>query len=145
MRFFFLCSVALLGFLKLPAQSKSDRQVLDTEQRRFEAMVARDTVVLKRLLHEDLVYSHSNAMQENKQQHLAAIASGRVVYAKMTRETVRLRHYGKTALTNGTLHVSGNITGNPFDIKLLYTAVYHKQKNIWRLVNWQSTRVAPRE
>lgn len=141
MRLFLLCFVAFCASPSLSAQSKSERLVLDTELRRFDAMVARDTGILKQFLSEDLFYLHSNAMQENKQQHLIAIATGRMVYQKMTRETVRVRLYGKTALTNGTLLVSGIVNGNPFDIKLLYTAVYRKQKKTWRMVNWQSTRV----
>lgn len=141
MRLFLLCLVAFFPSLPLSAQSKSERLVLDTELRRFDAMMARDTNILKHFLSEDLLYLHSNAMQENKQQHLIAIATGRMVYQKMARESVRVRRYGKTALTNGTLLVSGIVNGNPFDIKLLYTAVYRKQKKTWRMANWQSTRV----
>lgn len=129
--------------LLVNAQSSKDQLVLDTEQRRFEAMTARDTTALKNLLHADLYYLHSNAMLENKNQHLASIGTGRLVYQKMKRESVKVRRYGQIAITNGVLAVSGLNNGNSFDLKLLYTAVYKREHKTWRLLNWQSTRSAP--
>jgi len=132
-------------FLLLPfyglAQSKADRLILETEQQRFAYMVSRDTVALRPLLADDLVYIHSNAMQENKAGHLTAIATGRLVYASMLRETAQVRHYGKNALTNGIIRVQGVLNGNSFAVRLLYTAVYRRQHGQWQLVNWQSTRL----
>ena len=136
--------LALLLFV-LPqiafAQSKSDQSVLDAEQRRFEAMMHKDTVALRDMLAEDLVYMHSNALTENKKEHLSAIASGRLVYEKMTREQARVRRYGKTALSNGIVNVKGIVKGATFELRLAYTAVYRKKGGKWRLVNWQSTKL----
>jgi ketosteroid isomerase-like protein len=123
------------------AQSKKSAEVLATEQSRFEAMTNRDTVALARLLAPDLVYIHSNALQESKSTHIGAIVQGKLVYQSMNREKASVRFFGKTAITNGTILVKGILNGNPFDIHLLYTAVYRKQKRVWQLVNWQSTRI----
>ena len=132
-------------FLLLPfcglAQSKTDRLILATEQQRFASMVSRDTVALRPLLADDLVYIHSNALQETKAAHLSAIATGRLVYASMLRETAQVRRYGKMALTNGIVQVTGVVNGTSFDVRLLYTAVYRRVRGQWQLVNWQSTRV----
>ena len=57
------------------AQSKTDRQILAVEQQRFERMVQHDTVALRPMLAEDLVYMHSNALRENKSAHLTATLS----------------------------------------------------------------------
>ncbi len=132
-------------FLLLPfyglAQSKTDRLILATEQQRFASMVSRDTVALRPLLADDLVYIHSNALQETKAAHLSAIATGRLVYASMLRETAQVRRYGKMALTNGIVRVTGVVNDTSFDVRLLYTAVYRRVRGQWQLVNWQSTRV----
>ena len=130
----------LLPFYGL-AQSKSDRLILATEQQRFASMVSRDTVALRPLLAEDMLYTHSNALQETKAAHLSAIATGRLVYASMLRETAQVRRYGKMALTNGIVRVTGVVNGTSFDVRLLYTAVYRRVRGQWQLVNWQSTRV----
>jgi len=132
-------------FLALPlfalAQSKTDQKILDTEQRRFEAMERKDTVALRGLLADDLIYLHSNALTESKSAHISAISTGYLIYEKMTREKVGVRRYGKTALTNGIVQVRGILNKNAFEIRLAYTAVYRKKGGVWRLVNWQSTRV----
>ena len=132
-------------FLLLPfcglAQSKTDRLILATEQQRFASMVSRDTVALRPLLADDLLYTHSNALQETKAAHLSAIATGRLVYASMLRETAQVRRYGKMALTNGIVQVTGVVNGTSFDVRLLYTAVYRRVRGQWQLVNWQSTRL----
>jgi ketosteroid isomerase-like protein len=123
------------------AQGKTELKILDTEQRRMEAMTRRDTAWLHRHLAEDLLYLHSNAMQETKQEHLAAIASGRLVYEKMIRESAQVRRWGRTAVTNGRVRVQGLLNGNAFEVSLAYTAVYRRQKGRWLLLRWQSTRL----
>mgnify|MGYP000095977319 CR=1 FL=1 len=136
--------LALLLFV-LPqitfAQSKADQSVLDAEQRRFEAMTRKDTAALRDMLADDLVYIHSNALTENKKEHLSSIASGRMVYETMTREQARVRRYGKTALTNGIVNVKGTVKGTTFELRLAYTAVYRKKGGKWLLANWQSTKL----
>jgi ketosteroid isomerase-like protein len=123
------------------AQNARERAVLDTELRRFEAMMRADTSALSPLLAGDLLYVHSNAMKENKTGHLQAIAARTLIYSNMERRDASIRLYGKTALINGTAGVKGILKGNPFEINLLYTALYRKNKGVWQLVNWQSTRI----
>jgi hypothetical protein len=135
--FFPLLFLPLFAF----AQSKTEQQILDTELRRFEAMVGKDTVLLRDLLADDLVYIHSNTLTENKQEHISAISTGRLVYEKMTREQARVRRYGKMALINGIVQVNVILNQKRLEMRLAYTAVYRKKGGAWRLVNWQSTRV----
>lgn len=136
-RFFLLFLLPLCGH----AQSKCDQKILDTELRRFEAMTRRDTAVLLDLLTDDLVYLHSNALLENKQEHIGAIMAGRLVYQSLTRTQAAVRRYGRTAIVNGTVLVAGILNGTPFEVRLAYSAVYRKQGRRWRLANWQSTRL----
>jgi hypothetical protein len=132
-----LCLAPVLSM----AQSKAEQKVLDTENARFEAMTRSDTVALRPFLHEELFYTHSNAMTETKQQHLAAIAAGKLRYEQMQRGDVTARLYGrKMAITNGAVRVKGILEGKPFEINLLYTAVYRLHKRHWQLLRWQSTR-----
>lgn len=135
-----------LGFIlcadiNLYAQTTSKDDVLREEQRRFEAMIQRDTQKLRQMLAEELVYIHSNGLKEGKKDHIQTIASGKIVYQSMMRESVDLRTYGKIAISSGTIKVKGLIQDNPFDVRMLYTAVYKKHKRGWQLLNWQSTRL----
>jgi len=128
-------------FYTLDAQSSKVSTVLAAELNRFEAMTRADTAALKSMLADDLWYVHSNGLTETKKVHLNAIASRKVVYEKMDRESVNVRTYGKTALVNGKLAVRGKLNGNPFELRLFYSAVYRKKHRFWQLVNWQSTKV----
>lgn len=124
------------------AQINAKKTILETEQQRFEAMVGKDTVQLRTMLDSDLHYLHSNGLQENKQQHLTAIATGTINYLAMLRKPNPIvRRYGKMALVNGLVNVDGEIHGQAFSVLLRYTAVYRKKKRHWVLLNWQSTRV----
>ncbi len=122
-------------------QITGDREVAADEQSRFEYMTRADTAGLSPYLSADLVYIHSNGLVETKTEHLQAISNGKLVYKLMERENVKIRRYGKIAISNGVLHVAGILNQNPFDIRLLYTAVYQKRKGKWQLLNWQSTRI----
>ena len=135
----------ILFLLVLPmlttAQSSADRSVLDTELQRFHLMTTGDTVALRAMIDDDLVYIHSNTMTESKDQHIAAISGGKLTYHKMDRVNVLVRRYGKTAITNGLVKVNVTLNGKYLELPLAYTAVYRKKKGKWLLVNWQSTKV----
>ncbi len=112
------------------------------EDDRFRAQVRKDIETLSELLSDDLVYIHSNTLTENKADFLKNIASGKIVYQEIRAVGERsYRYLGRVALSNGTVHVKVLFEGNPFEAQLRYTAVYHKQKNRWLLVSWQSTKV----
>lgn len=136
MKYFFTLLLLCL-FLFSNAQS----EVLDAEAQRFIAMTSRDTMALRQMLSDDLVYIHSNGMQETKEAHLKSIRTGAIVYQKMTRKEVQVRKYKKLAITNGVVQVQGLLNNASFELHLLYTAVYKKKKKTWQLLNWQSTRL----
>lgn len=140
-KFTFFWVVALSSTSVSFAQINAEKTILETEQRRFTAMVEKDTALLGTMLAGDLFYLHSNGLNETKRQHLAAIASGTIDYQAMARQpNPVVRRFGKIALVNGLVHVSGLINKQSFSLPLRYTAVYRKKKGKWLLVNWQSTR-----
>ncbi|MCC7467255.1 MAG: nuclear transport factor 2 family protein [Saprospiraceae bacterium] len=135
--FFFLCCLQTVAH----GQKRNALSVLEFELRRFEAMMHADTHALNAMLSDDLIYVHSNALVENKEEHLRAIAQQKLIYKTMKREDARVRYYGKAALVNGTVAVEGKIYANDFAVRLLYSAVYQRHRKSWKLVNWQSTRI----
>lgn len=131
---FLFCIITISAF--------AQRTIPESEDMRFRAQVAQDTAALKTLLTDDLMYIHSNGLTETKSDFLHSITTGNITYQTMEPEADRrIRTYGKTGISNGIVHATGLLNGNPFDIKLRYTAVYVKQKGKWRLASWQSTRV----
>ncbi|MDX1942392.1 MAG: nuclear transport factor 2 family protein [Saprospiraceae bacterium] len=129
-------------FLCTSLFANAQKTIVESEAMRFKAQVERDTEALKVLLTDDLIYIHSNALTERKSDFLQSIKTGNIAYHSMQPEEGRsIRNYGKAGISNGIVHVMGILNGNLFDIRLRYTAVYIKQKGIWRLVSWQSTRI----
>lgn len=139
---FFLFIYLIQTSTSVFGQSPAEKEVLDAETLRFSAMTHKDTAFLRNLLADDLLYVHSNGLTETRTAHLNSIGSGSITYTTMEREPqFQVRLYKKWAITNGTIHVTGLLKGNSFDIRLKYSAVYRKKKKVWQLVNWQSTRI----
>lgn len=122
--------------------SFAQKTIVTSEEARFRAQVQQDTAALQRLLADDMLYIHSNGLVESKSDFLQSIKTGKITYQAMQREgNAQVRTYGKTGIINGIVAAKGLSSGNPFDIRIRYTAVYHKKKSTWQLISWQSTRI----
>ncbi len=138
-----LLFLSLLGSIAiLFGQSNNTRTVLAVEQARFDAMIQSDTIKLETLLDKKLLYIHSNGLKETKKDHIRSIGTRKIVYQQMNRAENSIRFFGKTAISAGVIQVKGILSGTPFDVRMLYTAIYRKRKHKWLLVNWQSTRLS---
>lgn len=132
-----LLAAAISGY----SQSKKQLKLETLERQRFAAMTTKDTASLRPVLADDLTYTHSNGLVENKEQHLANIGSGKLVYSSMDPSEMKVRVNGRTAIGNGVVHVTGILGDKPFDINLRYMDVYVKQKGKWQLAAWQSLKL----
>jgi Domain of unknown function (DUF4440) len=121
------------------AYAQEQKQTITLE--RFQAMINRDSVKLDALLSDDLTYIHSNGILENKKEHIRNIMSGKIIYSKMDLKEQSSKHYNETNINNGIVEVTGKLNGTEFTLMLRFTEVYKKNKNIWQLVNWQSTKI----
>jgi ketosteroid isomerase-like protein len=134
-----------IAVLLLPAlcfaQSKKQLEIQAVEQQRFKAMTTKDTALLRKILSENLTYLHSNGLFENKEEHIANIGTGKLVYRTMEPSEVQVRIHGKSAIVNGIVHVTGNLGEKAFDLRLRYTDVYFKRKGNWQLAAWQSLKL----
>ena len=72
------------------SQSKKQGKFEALERQRFEAMTTKNLAVLENMLSEQLTYTHSNGLVENKQQHLENIRSGKVAYRTMQPEEMQV-------------------------------------------------------
>lgn len=120
----------------------AQRSVPESEQFRFNAQITQDTAALHRLLTDDLVYIHSNALVETKTDFIRSVGGGGIRYLAMSSTSpAEIRQWGKTAVAVGIVSVRGLYQGTEFEMRLRYTSVYRKNKGIWQLSSWQSTRL----
>ena len=134
-------AVLVLLLLPHPGQGDPVEALRQTESRRFAAMVHADTAALRPMLDEGLSYTHSNAMVETRESHLAAIGSRRTVYHSLVPVTLSYRLVGEIAIGIGIVSAKGSLEGTAFDVMLRVTTVHARGDGAWRLLAWQSTRM----
>ena len=116
--------------------------VLVAEQARFGTMTAADTAALRKLLHPDLLYIHSNGLEESAEDLVSSVAAGKIVYESFEpQHSPQLHVFGETALVDGLVRVRGKYQGEAFAVDLRYTSVYRKVEGSWLLIRWQSLKV----
>jgi uncharacterized protein (TIGR02246 family) len=120
------------------AQSPDEAAVRAVEDRRIKALVEDDFATLDAIFADDLHYTHSSTVVDDKASYMAALRTGKTKYESIDREPARVRIYGDTALMTGTAVVG--LRGRAEKLPLRYTLVYVRQGGQWRMVAWQSTR-----
>ena len=126
-----------------PPPAGPEGDILRTEARRHEAIVAADVPVLQEILGEELRFVHSNGTVEGKHAFIAALESGRLDYVSVRMRDTAVRVYGDASVVQGTALLEVRSAGGPGQkLVNLFSAVYAKRDGSWRLVAYQSTRAA---
>jgi ketosteroid isomerase-like protein len=137
--------VLFLALLAACATSKPAEEIdrlRDIHRQRFEAMVRQDFMALDRLIAEDVVYVHSDALVETKQEFIKKIHGGEMRYRSIDAPDPVIRIYGDAGVVTGQGKFAVTRGGADRDIELRYTAVYRRMGRVWQLVSWQSTRLS---
>ena len=121
--------------------TSADREILDLEAQRCAAIIAADAAALRRLLHEDMIYTHSSGLADTKSTFIEAIVGGKFIYKRIenTKESVRL--YGDTALVSGQAAIDIDVEGAPRKLNLCYLAAWTRTEVGWKFVAWQSAGI----
>jgi hypothetical protein len=118
------------------------QQVLQAERALYDAMIAMDFATLERILSPSLVYVHSTAVAESKQEYLTGVAKGAYEYQSITTRNARLRVHGPVALIDGICDMRVGVAGQPKDlIHLLFVLVWVRDGVAWRLEHRHATRM----
>ncbi len=140
-----LITVALMGAsvaAVAPARGQdAAAAVRAVEGRRFAAMVARDTGALREILAEDLVYTHSSGVVEDRDRFIASIAAGTLEYLSIAPEEPRVLVADSMVVVSGVAAVRVRAGGRETAFRIRYTDVYVRREGAWRMVSWQSTRL----
>jgi hypothetical protein len=138
--------VAIVIGVMIPALAaqagKAEQQVLQAEKDRFAAMIKADRAALERILADDLTYTHSNALLQNKAEFIASVTGGTIDYVSVvpSESDWKVRIAGNIALVNGVAAVNVIDSGKDLKFKLRFSTVHRNEGGRWRLASWQSTR-----
>ena len=119
---------------------QAEREVLELEHARNEAIRTGDRATLSRIYAEDFVGVTTTGSIIDKESALHVLASVDQRLSS-TVEDLRVRFFCDTALVTGEMKLTGEGRGAPSTI--WYTHVYVQQKGRWVLVAGQSSNVSP--
>jgi len=132
-------AIALL-FISGYGQTRDD--LLKAEKMRFKAMEEKDSLSLKNVLADELVYIHSNGLKDGKQSFISSIASGQLQYQMIEIELLDAHSEGNFGWISGRIRLRVKVgTADPVNLHISYLDIYRFQKNQWRMVAWQSARL----
>ena len=117
----------------------TDKELLALEERRFDAMIARDFAKLDALVHDELRYTHSSGVTDGKASWLDSMRSGRVKYKSAKSSEQKVRIYGDTALVTGRGEMQVEVGGQAKTLRLRFLNAWTKTPQGWKFVAWQST------
>ena len=140
--FLYIC--ILLAFsVRLQAQTEDVKKLISIEKRRFDAMVHKDTALLKILLADSLTFIHSSGIMDNKISFLKDIGSGRITYMFIIPEKLTATVDGNYAWIFGRANVRFKLAvmTTAIDQYISFVEVYHMYKNQWQMVLCQNARI----
>ena len=116
--------------------------ILALENRRYNAMVAADTSELNALLADDLIYTHSNAVVDNKKSYVDGIVGGRWAYSAAARPEENIEVFGDCARVTGHVRLTlKNADGSTRQVNGRFLNLWLKRDGKWQMAAWQSTPI----
>lgn len=108
------------------------------------ALVVKDTVTLKQLLHNDLTYGHSNGWTENKKELIQNLVSNKLTYKKIKSKDLKWTISDRFVSLRSSSDIDYVLDGKPGSLRLHVLQVWtHGSQNRWQLIARQSTRLEP--
>ena len=123
------------------ASTATEADVLQADDRRFDAMRKGDWAALDAALADDLTYVHSTARLESKAEHIGNLKAGKPHYRGIAPRARKARVHGNIGIVNGVSEMHVERDGKEQRFTVRYLAVYAKAGDNWRMIAWQSTKV----
>lgn len=121
---------------------EAEREILQLENRRFDAMTRADATALDRILADELSYTHSTGRLDSKAAFIASLKSGQLKYESISTQDVRVRVIGDAGVVTGRALMKVRSGAQSMSMLVRFTDVYLKRDGRWQMIAWQSTRLA---
>lgn len=133
-----ICSSLLISTSFCFAQKA---EVEDAVNKLTKLMVTPDSLVLDKMILNNLSYGHSSGKIQTKQEFMHSLLSGEsdFVDINLTDQTVTVQN--KTALVRHTLNAKTNDKNVPGNVKLYILLIWSKEKTGWKLLGRQAVKV----
>ncbi|MFZ9980975.1 MAG: nuclear transport factor 2 family protein [Cyclobacteriaceae bacterium] len=122
------------------AQTKDEAEIENISRKKFRWMIEQKLDSLDLLTDERLSYIHSNGWVQSKKEFLEDF-KGKLIYHKIDINELSARVYRRSAVVTGKGHFSVSLNGNKLEIDLLFSEVYVRSGNKWKLVSRHANKI----
>ncbi len=106
-----------------------------------EALVKRDTVMLNKLLHQNLSYGHSNGWVEKKDELLRHLFNGKLNYNSIESKEISSEQTGDITMLRIESNIKYVLDGKEGALKLHVLQVWIRVAHEWKLLGRQGTKI----
>jgi ketosteroid isomerase-like protein len=137
----FLCLVSLWSCTTNGQTDKAHQEVLAAHEKRRTTTLNGDANTVASMMTDDLTFTHANAVVETKEQFVDALKTQRLQYKTLTDEDLQVRVNGSTGVVSGTVHIVVDASGTEYDLRVLFTELWVKEGDTWKMMLWHATEV----
>ena len=116
-------------------------ELMAVEREWLDATKSRDAARLNQILADEFVEIDPAGMARTKQEAIASVTSGDLVFDSFTIGDVKPRVYGNTAVLVGTSTVTGKYKGEDISGTYRWTDTFVRRNGRWQVVSSQATQV----
>ncbi len=135
-----LVTISLL-FIYSAAMAQSEKSLHLAVDGFSNALVERDSVELKKLVADKLVYGHSNGWKQTKQELIGDLYNGKIIYKKIDQSDEQSVVEGNTGCVRTTANIDVVMEGKPVQMKLHVLQVWVWKNKRWQLLSRQSIKM----
>jgi len=127
------------------ASQDGTAEILAVEAAREAALLNRDHAALRRLMSDDLSFTHGNGVVEDKETYLERVQAGEYRYLAIQRRDDFICVRGSLAVVTGHRSVKVHPPSEPAPVTVESQAVcvWAREPGGWRLLVYQGTFTAP--
>lgn len=116
-------------------------QVLAMEDVRYAAMIDGNLAALERMSADDLAYTHSSGVMDDRASYMASMRAGKFSYRQIERQEAKVTLVGGAALVTGRIKLDVLFDTGPRTLDSRFLSVWVRVGSDWRHWAWQSTGV----
>lgn len=105
------------------------------------ALIAKDSVALSKVLADDVTYGHTNAMIQTKAELIRDVMSKVQDYKSIDPSEMNIRMFDKTAIVNMNAKIVLSYKNEPMELKMKITLVWVKHDGDWVLEARQAVKI----
>lgn len=132
--------VILLSFVAAAAQAQDIQQVMTTMKEFHQAMIKKNTAVLKKGTDEALSYGHSNGWVQSKADFIKDFETGLISYQSITEDSLSFSINDNMANVRFASDVNATLRGATITIHLKVLEVWVRKGSRWVLFARQAVK-----